>query len=272
MSKKLKYDPGNLTIAQIKKIVAHSAQLDNEFIASLAADPRVGVRNIYRLVQQKAIEHDRKLACLKKLFIHENDLYDQGFSIIAGVDEAGRGPLAGPVVAAAVVLPGFVELPGLRDSKKLSPEARRKMAVMIKEVSMDWSISLSTVSEILCYNIYWASLLAMRRAIQGLRYKPEYLLVDGFPIKDLDIHQKALVGGDDISASIAAASVLAKVTRDELMRVLHIMHPQYGFKKHKGYGTKEHLQALQAYGPCAAHRTDFAPVKRLLCCNDSREG
>ncbi len=264
MTKKKDLDPGSLTVARIREICNSGEQLDEWFIDALARDKRAGVRNIYRQLQKKSTKHEKDLDFLKSIYKYENIYFDKGYTLIAGVDEAGRGPLAGPVVAAAVILPGYVELPGLRDSKKLTPVFRKKMALMIKRVSLDWSVGLSTVNEILCYNIYEASLLAMRRAVQGLRHRPEFLLVDGFPIKDLDIPQQALVKGDDKSASIAAASVIAKVTRDELMRVLHLQYPEYGFDKHKGYATKGHLEALEQYGPCSAHRAGFSPVKRVM--------
>jgi len=264
MTEKKVFNLRSLTVSQIRRLCNSDVEMNSDFLETLSRDPRASVRQIYRQLQQKKAKYQENMRLLGHLFKPEQGLWDQGYSQIAGVDEAGRGPLAGPVVAAAVVLPGFVELPGLRDSKKLTPQARQKLAVKIKKVSIDWSVSLSTVSEILCYNIYWASLLAMKRAVLGLRCKPDHLLVDGFAIKDMDIPQKPLVGGDGICASIAAASILAKVTRDELMKVLHLMYPQYGFRNHKGYATREHLRALEKYGPCPVHRTGFAPVKKAL--------
>lgn len=264
MSQKKELDIKSLTISQIRSICRDNAKLDNEFIEALSRDSRCGVKQIYLQLQQKKSRQREDMKFLRNLFKPEENLWKRGYSVIAGIDEAGRGPLAGPVVAAAVVLPGFVEIPGLKDSKKLTPNARKKLAKKIKKVCVDWSVSLSTVSEILCYNIYWASLLAMKRAVMGLSFRPEYVLVDGFAIKDLDIPQKPLVGGDGICASIAAASILAKVTRDELMRVLHLLYPQYGFINHKGYGTREHILALERYGPCPAHRVNFAPVRKVL--------
>ncbi len=194
------------------------------------------------------------------LYRYEEELFRQGVSLVAGVDEAGRGPLAGPVVAAAVILPGRVHLPGLNDSKKVSPNRREELALRIKQIALDWAIGISTVNEIELLNIHFASLLAMRRAVQGLSLLPQYLLVDGrFPL-ELALPQRALVGGDGLSASIAAASILAKVTRDQLMQVCHHLYPQYGFDRHKGYPTSAHRQALSRWGPCPLHRSGFRGV------------
>jgi ribonuclease HII len=201
------------------------------------------------------------LGCLEDWFRYEEELYARGYSLVAGVDEAGRGPLAGPVVAAAVILPGRVFLSGLNDSKKISPVRREELAHQIKQVALDWAIGLSTVKEIELLNIHYASLLAMRRAVLGLKVVPEFLLVDGrFPLK-LSLPQRALVGGDASCASIAAASILAKVARDQLMRICHHLYPQYGFDHHKGYPTVEHRQALARWGPCPLHRLTFRGVK-----------
>nr|WP_243113833.1 ribonuclease HII [Desulfofundulus salinum] len=198
---------------------------------------------------------------MESWYRYEEELLYQGYSLVAGVDEAGRGPLAGPVVAAAVILPGRVFLPGLNDSKKVSPERREDLAHRIKQVALDWAIGISTVNEIELLNIHFASLLAMRRAVQGLSVVPQFLLVDGrFPL-NLSLPQRALVGGDASSASIAAASILAKVTRDQLMQVCHHLYPQYGFDRHKGYPTSAHRQALARWGPCPLHRASFRGVR-----------
>lgn len=268
MSKKQVVDLKAFTVSEIRRMCGNATELGDDFIEALSKDSRAGVKRLYNQLRRKKEKQLADMCRLRNLFKPEEYVWRQGYSHVAGVDEAGRGPLAGPVVAAAVILPGFVDLPGLKDSKKLTPEARKKMALKIKEVAVDWSVSLSTVSEILCYNIYWASLLAMKRAVRGLKFTPDYILVDGFAIKDIDIPQQPLVGGDECSASIAAASIIAKVTRDELMKVLHNLYPQYGFKNHKGYATREHLQALELYGPCPVHRTGFGPVKKVLSKRD----
>ncbi|SHJ62829.1 ribonuclease HII [Desulfofundulus thermosubterraneus] len=198
---------------------------------------------------------------LDNWFRYEEELLRQGYSLVAGVDEAGRGPLAGPVVAAAVILPGRVFLPGLNDSKKISPGRREDLAHRIKQVALDWAIGISTVNEIELLNIHYASLLAMRRAVRSLAVAPQFLLVDGrFPL-NLSLPQRALVDGDASCASIAAASILAKVTRDQLMQVCHHLYPQYGFDRHKGYPTSAHRQALVRWGPCPLHRPSFRGVR-----------
>lgn len=183
----------------------------------------------------------------------------------AGVDEAGRGPLAGSVFAAAVVLgPDFV-LDGLTDSKQLSEHKRDRYAVFIKEHAAAWSIASATAAEIEQYNILNATLLAMRRAVAGLGRLPEKVWIDGNRIPpDLGVAAEAVVGGDSKIAAISAASVLAKTARDAEMYELHRRHPEYGFARHKGYGTAEHLAALQQYGPLPEHRRGFAPVRALL--------
>lgn len=198
------------------------------------------------------------------LLRYDNELRLQGFTLIAGVDEAGRGPLAGPVVAAAVILPDGVRLPGLNDSKKLSAAKRETLAVQIKKTALAWAVGLATVSEIERENIHRASLWAMKRAVRGLEIVPHYLLVDGRAlIPDLPVSQRALAGGDGLSAAVAAASILAKVTRDHLMRTYHHVYPEYGFDRHKGYPTAAHLEKLSAFGPCPIHRAGFRPVKEL---------
>ena len=181
----------------------------------------------------------------------------QGYINVCGIDEAGRGPLCGPVVAAACILPIGVDIPRLNDSKKLSPKVRMALFDEIREKAIAYSIGYGTVDEIDKYNILEATLLAMRRAIDGLPIPPGYLLVDGNIFRDFSIPGESVIKGDAISSSIAAASILAKVTRDRLMRELDEQYPQYGFAKNKGYGTAQHIAALKEYGPCPAHRRSF---------------
>lgn len=185
---------------------------------------------------------------------------------VAGVDEAGRGPLAGPVVAAAVILPpGGVELPFLNDSKQVSPK-RREALYKILTQHASFGIGVATVTEIDTYNIFQAARLAMKRAVEKLPLVPALLLVDGKHMKiALPLSQRSIVRGDQKSASIAAASIIAKVYRDQLMKDLDQQYPQYGFKIHKGYATSRHLAALREFGPSSEHRKTFAPVSALLC-------
>jgi len=184
--------------------------------------------------------------------------------IIAGSDEVGRGPLAGPVVAAAVILPENYDLPGLTDSKKLSEKKRDVLFELIKEQAVAWAVAEASVEEIDQVNILQASLLAMKRSIESLAILPNKALVDGKHCPELDINVQAIIGGDLTIPVISAASILAKVTRDRKMIALDTEYPDYGFASHKGYGTKLHMAAIQEYGPCPIHRRSFAPIKKLL--------
>ena len=187
----------------------------------------------------------------------ESELIAQGYSAVCGVDEAGRGPLCGPVFAAACILPIGLELEGLNDSKKLTPKKRDQLFDLIRENAIAYCIASASVEEIDTLNILEADLLAMRRAIDGLQIPAEYALIDGNIARDFQIPAKAVIGGDAISPSIAAASILAKVARDRDCIELDRAYPQYGIAKHKGYGTKQHMEALRTYGPSPIHRKQF---------------
>lgn len=187
----------------------------------------------------------------------EDELEQKGYQLICGVDEAGRGPLAGPVCAAAVILPPHVLIPGLNDSKKLSDKKRRELFPVICEQALAYGIAFSDEKEIDTVNILQATFLAMQRAVKMLPSTPDYILVDGNKLPDFQIPAQYVIKGDSLSASIAAASVLAKVTRDDLMLRMAEKYPQYGFDIHKGYGTKAHYDALTQFGPCKIHRMSF---------------
>lgn len=187
----------------------------------------------------------------------ENSLYANGYKVICGVDEAGRGPLAGPVCAAAVILPNGLEIPGLTDSKKLTDKKRRELFPVIKENAVAYGIGLASHEEIDEINILQATYLAMERALAQLAVKPDIALIDGNRAKDFGLPVRTVVKGDSLSANIAAASVLAKVTRDDLMLELAQQYPQYGFEVHKGYGTKAHYEALRQFGASSVHRSSF---------------
>ncbi len=191
------------------------------------------------------------------MWAFEQKYLDQGIRLICGVDEAGRGCLAGPVCAAAVILPANVDIPGLNDSKKLSDKKRRELFPVIKEQALAYSIAFASHREIDEINILQATYLAMERAIDGLQLKPEIALIDGNRAKDFGLPVETIVGGDGRSASIAAASVLAKVSRDDVMLEMAETYPGYGFEVHKGYGTKVHYDALTRIGPCDIHRMTF---------------
>ena len=190
-------------------------------------------------------------------YTHESEKIANGYTAVCGVDEAGRGPLAGPVCAAAVILPPHIEIPGLNDSKKLSDKRRRELMPVIKEKALAWGVGFASHQEIDDINILQATFLAMERAIANLNVKPDLALIDGNREKDFGIPVKTVVKGDSRSASIAAASVIAKVTRDDLMLKEAEKFPAYGFEIHKGYGTKAHYEALRLYGPSPIHRMTF---------------
>ncbi len=187
----------------------------------------------------------------------EDGFFRQGIGLICGVDEAGRGPLAGPVCAAAVILPKYLQLPGLTDSKKLSDQKRRELFPLIREHAVAYGIGFASEAEIDEINILQATFLAMERAIARLDVKPELALIDGNREKDFGLPVRTVVKGDSLSASIAAASVLAKVARDDRMLELAKEYPGYGFEIHKGYGTRAHYEALRALGPSPIHRKTF---------------
>lgn len=193
----------------------------------------------------------------KDWLFYENEARNNGYQIICGVDEAGRGPLAGPVFVAAVVLPPNLMIDGLNDSKKLSEKKREILYDEIKSLAVACNVAFATEREIDEINILNATFLAMKRAITGLNLQPDVVLVDGNRSPDLNVPTQTIVKGDSLSASIAAASILAKVERDRLMKNLSKKYPEYNFEKHKGYGTKMHIDLIKKYGPCEIHRKSF---------------
>lgn len=187
----------------------------------------------------------------------EDSVYARGFTVICGVDEAGRGPLAGPVCAAAVILPPHLEIPGLTDSKKLTDKKRRELFPVIQEQAIAYGIGYASEQEIDEINILQATYEAMRKAIAGLSVQPDILLNDAVTIPNVEINQIPIIKGDAKSVSIAAASILAKVTRDHMMMEYDTLFPEYGFAKHKGYGTAAHISVIKKIGPCPIHRRSF---------------
>ena len=232
------------------------------------ADPQSKARKA-----KNAYERERRR--LHRLHRYENAARERGFLLLGGVDEVGRGPLAGPVVAACVVAAEPLMIAGLNDSKQVRPDLRLEIAHEIRERASAWGIGLASVAEIDRINIYWASVLAMERAIDALTGPaPEYLFTDAVRITSFAGPQEPLVKGDALCAVISAASILAKVHRDALMERLHAEDPRYGFAEHKGYATPQHLEALKAYGPTVHHRAGFARVREaqleLLFAGDER--
>jgi ribonuclease HII len=215
-------------------------------------------------VEKRRFENRSEGQRLRKMLRFETLLWDQGQNAVAGVDEAGMSPLAGPVSAAAVILRPGTRITGIDDSKKLDASSREALAIEIKEKAMAWSVAFAQVEEIDTISIYWAGILAMRRAVEGLEIAPQHLLLDAKRLKEIAIPQQAIVKGDAKSASIAATSILAKVSRDALMRTLDTRHPSYGFADHKGYPVRAHYDALSRLGACAAHRRSFGPVREVL--------
>lgn len=206
-------------------------------------------------------KENQRLLKMKEL---EDGIYKRGITVFAGVDEAGRGPLAGDVYAAAVVLERGTVIEGLNDSKKLSPKKRDMLFDVIKEKALSWAVGTASVKEIEETDILSANFLAMRRAIEKLSVSPELILVDGnIKIRGLEDKCEAIVKGDSLVTSIAAASVLAKVSRDRYMIEMAEKYPQYEFEKHKGYGTARHTELIRKYGPCEIHRLSF--LKKILC-------
>ena len=198
------------------------------------------------------------------MYKYEEELIDDGINLIAGVDEAGRGPIAGPVVVAACILPVNYRIPGLNDSKQLSKKKREELYKEIVKNAVSYKIIFVSAEEVDNSNIYSATQEAMKEALLGLSVKPEYALIDFMPIKDIDIPTNSITHGDALSASIAAASILAKVTRDEYMGKMDIKYPNYGFKHNMGYATKMHMESLEKYGPCPIHRKTFYPVSKYF--------
>ena len=205
--------------------------------------------------------YERERRRLHRIHSFEKAARERGFVYIGGIDEVGRGPLAGPVVAACVVASEPLMLRGLNDSKQVKPELRAELAETIKLRCSAWSVGSASVAEIDRLNIYWASVLAMERALAALQVLPEYLITDAVRIKSFAGPQEPLIKGDARCAIVAAASIIAKVHRDGLLRELHEIEPRYGFADHKGYSTPEHLKALKEHGPCVHHRSGWWRVR-----------
>jgi ribonuclease HII len=253
------------TLADLRaRYVDRGRPLPAAIEAELRADPRPGARAILVAIEKRRRANRSEGQRIRKMLRFEHALWDEGVVHVAGVDEAGMSPLAGPVYAAAVVLAPGTRMTEVDDSKKLDAKARERLAVEIKSTAIAWAVGSAEVSEIDTINIYWAGLLAMRRAVEGLGITPEHLLLDARRLKELEIPQQRIVKGDARSLSIAAASILAKTARDALMRELDGRHPEYGFAKHKGYPVKAHLDALARHGACDAHRRSFGPVRVAL--------
>ena len=234
------------------------------FLEALDRDERRAAQELARAIRSRQRKNRSEGQRLRNLLRYEVELWESGHVHVAGVDEAGMAPLAGPVVAAAVVLPRSYKLRGIDDSKVLDPDTRQRMAAELKRDAVAWAVGVAEVEEIDRLNIYHAGLLAMRRAVLGLGLQPSFVLVDARRIPDCPVPQKGIVHGDALSLTIAAASVLAKTTRDAWMAEMDLLYPGYGFAAHKGYPTPQHEAALRNLGACPLHRRSFAPVRQAL--------
>lgn len=249
-----------MSIAELKVFLDQNGELNAEQEKILEADRRRGVAELIKRYNRKKEALKKEEDRLRGMLAEERILEERGYQAVAGVDEAGRGPLAGPVIAAAVILKPGVVIDDLNDSKQLSARARVEIFESIVFNALSYGIGSASREEIDRINIHAASMLAMRRALERLSIKPDFVLADGYPIRDCPFEQKAIKGGDALSMSIAAASVIAKVSRDRIMVGLHEKYPHYGFDRNMGYGTTSHREAISKYGPCPAHRRSFRLV------------
>ena len=254
------------SVAELRnRFLVRSQQVPEGLLEALEADSRVAARELARKIRERRFRNRAEGQRLRNLLRFEVELWAKGISLIAGVDEAGMAPLAGPVVAGAVILEKNYHLRGLDDSKKiLDPDKRESLARRIKSDAVCWAVGQAEVEEIDRVNIYHAGLLAMRRAVQALRCTPEFVLVDARKIPDCPSPQRGIVHGDALSSSIAAASIVAKTTRDALMQQMDALYPGYGFSSHKGYPTPYHCARLRQLGAVPIHRRSFARVRQAL--------
>jgi ribonuclease HII len=259
--------PPRLSKLSIDEIRDRYARADEpvsaQTLSKLKRDPRHGVQVIYAALKRRYERDGAERARLDAMLNFERVLWRAGVEHIAGVDEVGMGPLAGPVIAAAVVFPPHTELAGIDDSKKLDAEQREDADRRIRAAAAGIGIGRAEVSEIDTINIYHAGLLAMRRAVEALPMRPQHVLVDARSIPGVDVPQNCFDKGDGLDFSIAAASIIAKVYRDRVMDELAREHPEYGFERHKGYCTPEHQEAIRRLGPCTIHRTSFTFIREL---------
>ena len=251
------------SVKEIKEIIENiSTDKYLEYIDILKNDERKSVQSIAVKMAKKLDAIRKEEERLELINTYENEGYSKGYLYIGGIDEAGRGPLAGPVVASVVVLKPNTKIEGINDSKKISEAKREELLDIIKEQALDYGIGIVNNEDIDEINILNATYLAMKKAINCLKNTPDYLLIDAATIPGIDIDQKPIIKGDSKSISIAAASIFAKVTRDNIMYQYDEMFPEYGFKSHKGYGTKEHYEAIEKYGITRIHRKSF--LKNVL--------
>jgi len=247
-----------MAIGDIKAIIGQmSIESANEYVEILKSDSRTACQKMAAQIEKKKVIYDRETERMEHIFEFEREALSQGYQYIAGMDEAGRGPLVGPVVAAAVILNSNVDWRGIDDSKKLTSEQREFFYDKITQHAIAYGIGVASHIEIDEINILNATKLAMKRALENMSLKADYLLIDAVKLTDIDTIQVSLIKGDSRSASIAAASIIAKVTRDRMLEALHEKHPEYDFAKHKGYGTDKHYDAIRKFGLIEEHRRSF---------------
>jgi ribonuclease HII len=256
----------NKSIPELSKLfLGRRRPVPKGLLEALEVDSRQGAQQLAKRIRERYRSNRSEGQRLHTLLRFELELWSEGFDMVAGVDEAGMAPLAGPVVAGAVVLPKNYKLRGLNDSKKiLDPEKRDELAIQIKQDAVCWSVGFAEVEEIDKINIYHAGLLAMQRAVEGLRAQPDFILVDARKIPNCQTPQRGIIRGDALSATIAAASIIAKTTRDAHMLELDGLYAGYGLASHKGYPTPEHCRALKELGALPIHRRSFARVRQAL--------
>jgi ribonuclease HII len=248
-----------------ERFIDRARPVPKGLVEALETDQRQGAHHLAKLIRERWRKNRAEGQRLHNLLRFEIDLWEQGFNFIAGVDEAGMAPLAGPVIAGAVILPRNYKLRKLNDSKQiLDPGMRDELAQQIKQDALFWAAGRAEVEEIDTINIYHAGLLAMQRAVEGLTSQPDFILVDARRIPHCQTPQRGIIKGDTLSASIAAASIIAKTTRDAIMTEFDSIHPGYNFATHKGYPTPEHCRCLKALGATPIHRRSFARVREAL--------
>jgi ribonuclease HII len=245
------------SISEIQEFLRDKEKVSDQLLAAMKKDSRIGIQNLLKKYYKKQEAYRRKKEKAEKLLQYERKLWAQGYTYLGGIDEAGRGPLAGPVVAACVILPKELIIPQVDDSKKLTAAKREELFNQINNNAVAIGIGIIENSKIDLINIYNATKEAMEQAVTACKEKPDYLMLDAMRLQSVSVPQLSLIKGDSISQSIAAASIVAKVTRDRIMESFSRLYPSYGFEKHKGYGTEEHIKAIHKYGLSPIHRKSF---------------
>lgn len=245
------------TISEVKDILTQEENISESLLAAMKNDSRIGIQKLLERYYREQEEQIKRQEKVQFMLFHEKKLWSKGFSFIGGIDEAGRGPLAGPVVSACVVLPKDLIIEGVDDSKKLTSYRREQLFGEIMEKALSYGIGVVDNGKIDDVNIYQATIESMEQAVNACSQSPDYLLLDAMQLKSIPLPQLSLIGGDAKSQTIASASILAKVTRDKIMEAFAKIYPEYGFERHKGYGTEEHVEAIRKHGPSPIHRKSF---------------